>query len=298
MLILVFAYGLCLGSFANVISWRLENCKKSVLKGRSHCPKCNHVLNAFDLVPLFSWLLLKGKCRYCQHKISWQYPAAELFFGFLALLCWFLFSSSWLLFIWGGVLFFALGAIVLSDLRYLDIPDAVSLPTIIFLLISSTAAIYLPELLIPNITEALLGVSIAYGFLFVLAAIPFARYYLQKQKWRKLLLLPLEYFYLPLSWFYYFFSSKQEPQDDKNIQQWLGGGDLRLGVIIGLVFGAKLGLTAILLGFASGSIISLPILILHGSKQKIAFGPFLILGMILVWLWGEQISTWYFQGII
>lgn len=69
--------GLAAGSFLNCAAMRTVS-GESIAKGRSHCPSCNHTLGVFDLVPLFSWLFLKGKCRYCGAKISLRYPLSEL----------------------------------------------------------------------------------------------------------------------------------------------------------------------------------------------------------------------------
>jgi leader peptidase (prepilin peptidase)/N-methyltransferase len=69
--------GLVAGSFLNCAAMRAVS-GESIARGRSHCPQCNHTLGALDLVPLFSWLFLKGKCRYCGAKISWRYPLSEL----------------------------------------------------------------------------------------------------------------------------------------------------------------------------------------------------------------------------
>lgn len=71
------AFGLAVGSFLNCMAWRMTH-GESVLKGRSHCAVCNHTLSPRDLVPLFSFLALKGRCRYCGTKISIRYPLAEL----------------------------------------------------------------------------------------------------------------------------------------------------------------------------------------------------------------------------
>lgn len=81
-LILYFAYGICIGSFLNVVIYRLP-LSISMARGRSFCPKCNHQLSAADLFPVLSFLFLKGKCRYCGCKISLRYPAIELFTGML-----------------------------------------------------------------------------------------------------------------------------------------------------------------------------------------------------------------------
>src|ERR1039458_1315039 len=91
--------GLCMGSFINALVWRLHEqsvktlkptrTKKtwllrsssdnlSIVHGRSMCPNCRHELSTRDLVPVFSWLALKGKCRYCNKPISLQYPLVEL----------------------------------------------------------------------------------------------------------------------------------------------------------------------------------------------------------------------------
>jgi leader peptidase (prepilin peptidase)/N-methyltransferase len=81
---IVFLFGLIVGSFLNCVIYRLGE-KKSFLKGRSFCPNCAHVLSWKDLIPIFSFLILRGKCRYCGKKISLQYPLIELFTGILFL---------------------------------------------------------------------------------------------------------------------------------------------------------------------------------------------------------------------
>ncbi len=75
--IVIFALGLCLGSFASLIAYRWPR-KMAWVKARSECPSCGHVLGARDLVPVVSWVLAKGRCRYCQSKISARYPALEI----------------------------------------------------------------------------------------------------------------------------------------------------------------------------------------------------------------------------
>ncbi|HEV2339287.1 MAG TPA: prepilin peptidase [Patescibacteria group bacterium] len=69
--------GLCIGSFLNVLIDRIPR-GESFLKGRSHCDFCLHQLRWYDLIPLLSFFLLKGRCRYCSKKIGWQYPIVEL----------------------------------------------------------------------------------------------------------------------------------------------------------------------------------------------------------------------------
>ena len=79
---LIFIFGAAIGSFLNVVICRLHSGEK-IIWPRSHCPACRHVLNFFDLLPLISFLLLQARCRYCQKKISWQYPLVELSVGWL-----------------------------------------------------------------------------------------------------------------------------------------------------------------------------------------------------------------------
>ncbi len=128
--IAIFIFGLIVGSFLNCIIWRVS-IKKSFLKGRSICPKCKHQLNFFDLIPLFSFLALKGKCRYCQKKISWQYPLVELATGFIFLLVSILFWNNLSLMIFLLIIFSFLIIIFVYDLKHLIIPDNVLVPAII-----------------------------------------------------------------------------------------------------------------------------------------------------------------------
>lgn len=87
-----FLFGLVIGSFLNCLIYRLF--QKKTIFGRSFCPVCQHFLSFFDLVPVFSFLFLKGRCRYCQTKISWQYPLVEIVTGFLFLFSFIKLSSQ------------------------------------------------------------------------------------------------------------------------------------------------------------------------------------------------------------
>ena len=78
--------GAVMGSFLNCAAWRIAH-NESFIKGRSRCPACGHSLGAADLVPVFSWLFLGGKCRYCGKGVSVRYPLTELFFALVSVLC-------------------------------------------------------------------------------------------------------------------------------------------------------------------------------------------------------------------
>lgn len=82
LVIFMFFWGLCFGSFYNVVIYRIPR-GLNIAKGRSFCPTCDHSLLAADLIPLFSFLFLGGKCRYCREKIPWRYPLIEFFTGIL-----------------------------------------------------------------------------------------------------------------------------------------------------------------------------------------------------------------------
>lgn len=123
--IIVFMYGLLLGSFYNVVGYRLPN-NISIVKPGSFCPKCKHELKWYELVPVFSFLIQGGKCRKCKCKISFFYPFIELTTGIL-------FAISYLLFGFSLNFFIAILAssflviVIVSDFNYLIISDEVTL---------------------------------------------------------------------------------------------------------------------------------------------------------------------------
>lgn len=93
MFFFVFLFGLAVGSFLNVVIYRLPR-EESLLFPSSHCPYCGHPLSFFDLIPVLSFIFLKGKCRYCNHFISWRYPVIEVITAFLFLVLYFRFGLS------------------------------------------------------------------------------------------------------------------------------------------------------------------------------------------------------------
>jgi len=123
-----FLFGLCVGSFLNVVVYRLNH-NLSPLRGRSFCPKCKKKIPWRDNIPLFSFILLRGRCRFCHSPISWQYPLVELATSILTLLTIY-FSSLYLDAGWFEISFYllityALIALFVSDFRYQTIPDEI-----------------------------------------------------------------------------------------------------------------------------------------------------------------------------
>lgn len=90
----VFVTGVCIGSFLNVLVYRIL-AGISFAKGRSFCPSCNHQLKAADLVPILSYVVLGGHCRYCKSRISIRYPLIELLGGVIAILCTIALGFTW-----------------------------------------------------------------------------------------------------------------------------------------------------------------------------------------------------------
>lgn len=125
--IFVFIFGLIIGSFLNCVIYRLEH-KQSFIKGRSFCPHCKHTLLWYDLMPVFSYLFLSCKCRYCKKSISVQYPLVEIATGILfASLANFDHAIQTVYFF---IIFSFLIIIFVYDLKNYIIPDKVVLPAV------------------------------------------------------------------------------------------------------------------------------------------------------------------------
>jgi len=252
--IFIFIFGLVIGSFLNCVIYRLEK-KQSFLKGRSYCPHCKHILSWQDLIPVFSFLILGGKCRYCGKKISLQYPLVELFTGllFVFLLNYELGIRNYEIFNFNFIfnfLFLILNSLFLIlifvyDLKHYIIPDKVIYPAIAIALIYNL--ILNSQFIIHNSISAFGAAA------FFLAIVLISR------------------------------------------GKWMGVGDIKLALLIGLLLGYPKALLALFLAFLIGAIIGLGLIILKKKtiKSELPFGPFLILGIYLALFFGEKIINWY-----
>jgi len=120
---IIFVFGIVFGSFYNVLGYRLPK-KESIVFPSSHCPSCNHKLKFLDLIPILSYVILKGRCRYCKKKISIIYPLIELITGLLFILSYRLYGLSFQFFI--SIIFSSVAVITIaSDIRYMVINDEV-----------------------------------------------------------------------------------------------------------------------------------------------------------------------------
>ena len=265
-----FIFGAAIGSFLNVVILRFGSGKD--LSGRSFCPECKHQLAILDLVPVFSYIYLQGKCHYCHKRISKQYPLVELSAALLFSFAFIFVGSSLLGFsnsesvfgTWLGfayLLFFSSVLLVLSvfDFKKGIIPDKILLPSIliatIFLLLSSlTKANEVFEVMRLVTLDLFAAFAIAVFFL--------------------LLILVTK-------------------------GRGMGGGDFKLSIFIGLSLGWPLAFVGILLGFLTGASAAV-MLILVGKKvfgQTIPFGPFLALGAYLSALWGSKLLEMYLNTL-
>lgn len=123
LLFIIALIGLCMGSFLNCLSYRLSN-RESIIKGRSHCPNCNHILGAMELIPVFSYLLQGGKCKSCKVKIPIRYPLAEILTMtiFLSIVMKYSYSlDTFMYLILSSIILVA----VFTDIETMTIPDSV-----------------------------------------------------------------------------------------------------------------------------------------------------------------------------
>lgn len=246
--------GLILGSFVNALVWRLHEGKDWV-NGRSECPHCHHVLGPLDLIPVVSWLWLRGKCRYCHKKID-DNPLVELAVPVLFVLSYHFWPLEltgtnvvqfifWLIFVVGFV------ALAVYDLRWYLLPNTVVFP-LIGLAVLQVVLVAILDMNWRIVAGAAGGALVVSGIFYLL-----------------------------------FQMSKGT---------WIGGGDVKLGIALGLLAGGVIeGFLLLFTASVLGMLVSLP-LILQGKanrKTQMPFGPLLIAGLIVVKLFGAAIIGWY-----
>jgi prepilin signal peptidase PulO-like enzyme (type II secretory pathway) len=263
--IILFILGLAWGSFVNALVWRLhenqnsKSKKLSILNGRSMCPNCRHTLTWYDLIPVFSWLALRGKCRYCQKPVSAQYPVVELTLAVVfagSYLFWpnpVHLDGQWLLLTTWLVCSVGLLALAVYDLRWLLLPNKLIYPTLAAAVAGRAAYIAaFASRPLHAVFLWLFSVVIASGVFFVLFTV-----------------------------------SKGK---------WIGYGDVRLGLITGTLLAAPdkslamifvasiIGLLAVLPGLARGH---------KNLSTKLPYGPFLISATAIMVVFGDSLLDWY-----
>jgi len=277
----LFVLGLIWGSFINAWVWRLRQLlnddgdpKKlsatkrkelSILHGRSMCPSCKHALAAKDLVPVFSWLLLKGKCRYCHAPISAQYPLVELITAVVFALSYIFWPIStaqygWVLLAgWLVTLVFLL-VLAIYDAKWYILPSE-----LIYLGIITYGASLLFYAVLSGVTSTLVN-AIAAGVLYL------------------------------AGFFALFYVSYIVQQHKTGAKAWLGFGDVRLAFLLGLIAGSPLNVfIAVFLASLVGLAVAIPGIVSKklSVTSHIPFGPFLILGASLALFFGSSLTSWY-----
>ena len=171
--LLVFIFGLAIGSFLNCVIYRLES-SRSFLKGRSFCPRCKHVLAWYDLVPLISYLMLAGRCRYCKKTISTQYPLVELATAFLFVATFNFDHITRTIYLFIALSLFVI--IFVFDLKHYIIPDKIVLPAI------AISLVYNIFLLVTGDITSRIFLNFIYAGFFP-ALFFFLLFFLSKGKW-------------------------------------------------------------------------------------------------------------------
>lgn len=160
MTLLIFIYGLIIGSFLNVCIYRIPRGESIAWPG-SHCPTCRHSLSWYDNIPLFSYLVLKGKCRYCKSGISSQYPMVESLNALLYIIMYFRFGFG-VDFIFYSLMSSVLLSIIFIDLKEMIIPDSLVLCILVLSVIHKTVNYFLYGIS-PEIINSFLGLLLAGG---------------------------------------------------------------------------------------------------------------------------------------
>jgi prepilin signal peptidase PulO-like enzyme (type II secretory pathway) len=261
--VILVVFGLCVGSFVSAVVWRVRQQSKgkdlSITRGRSQCPHCHHVLAWHDLIPLFSWLALRGRCRYCNQPISWQYPLTELTAVAVFTVSYAYWPGGvygvgdWVILITWLAASIGLLALLIYDLKWMLLPNRILYPTLAVAAAGRTIYILSFE---PDKTHALL-------------------------EWALSVLIASGLFLLV-----YTVSSGK----------WIGFGDVRLGLILGTVLADPLkSMLMIFVASVLGAAIALPALV-SGRKtltSRLPFGPLLITATFLVLVFGQGVVDWY-----
>ena len=252
--ILVAILGLCVGSFLNVVIYRIPN-NMNLAYPASHCPKCQEKIKWYDNIPVLSYIFLGGKCRHCKEKITVRYLLVEVLNALLWLLSAYVFWKesavySIVIMLVSSVLI----CITFIDIEHLIIFDCFQ----IMLLILAIIAIFFDKRV--NFDSKLIG--IIFGTVFFMIMHAGAKVVLKKDG--------------------------------------LGGGDVKLAAICGLLLGFGRGFVAIIIASVMGSVVLLIVNRIRKDKknQEYPFAPFIVLGVMISLYIGQYICEWYLDLFI
>ena len=258
---IIFVFGTVIGSFLNVLIYRLP-IGMDFKVGKSMCTTCKHSLAWYDLFPLFSWIFLGGKCRYCKDKISARYPIVEALNGIMYVLIY--------LFLSGGN---AIKGLNLSLLGYMIVASCLIV----------TAWIDFEHQIIPDS----MWISIFVGGIFIVidAAI--------NGRFTKEFIISKVIGLFAVSGFFFLIGVISKGA-------WMGGGDVKLMAAAGFVLGWKAVIVSLFLGAFVGVLFSIVRKLVAKKEMSgvIPFGPFLAIGIAVSLFVGENILNLYLNMFI
>ncbi len=255
ILAMLVVLGLCFGSFVNALVWRLH-AGRDFVSERSECFSCHHQLAPKDLVPVLSWLALRGKCRYC-HKPIPDSPIVELLLPLAFLLSYIFWPTPlagvslfqfvlWLIFLIGFT------ALAVYDLKWFLLPNKIVFPLIALAVLQVLGSWLLFGGSWHTMLSSVIGAAVISGLFYGLFMVSGGK--------------------------------------------WIGFGDVKLAIALGLLAGGALqSLLLLFIASLCGMLIALPLVLSGkaGRKSHLPFGPLLIIGMFVVQLWGTTIINWY-----
>lgn len=269
---IAFVYGIAIGSFLNVCIYRLP-AEESIVHPPSHCPKCNTRLRGVDLVPLFSFLLLGRRCRYCKTPISWRYFGVELLTGLLYVATYLSHGVSVDTFVYIAFISAMLVAFFV-DIDHLIIPDQVVILGLLIGIGKDVAHIIAGDAKLISLAPlglhipmlpSIVGMVVCAGIFYLIS---YAAYFAFRPK-----------------------GSKEEQEEYDEQGGALGGGDISLAAAIGAVVGVQPALVSFFLAVIIGSIVGVTVMIFKARanrkkgmewRAQIPFGPFMVTGAFAV----------------
>ena len=267
--IIVFIFGSMVGSFLNVCIHRLPQ-GQSIIKPASYCPKCKKSIPWYDNIPFLSYIILRGRCRFCKEGISFRYFLVELITASLFLIFYILYGLNYQ-FLFYIVLVCGLIIATFVDLQHRIIPDEISIGGIVvgFLLnIIRGISIRPMSLNLQPIKNSLLGIILGGGIIYFTGFI-----------------FDLVYFRL----------LKRPPVDGET--ESMGGGDVKFLAMIGAFLGWKAVILAFFIAPVLGAIAGLVNLLIT-KKHTIPYGPFLALAALITIFWQHRIVNFIIYGCL
>jgi len=257
LIIFTFCFGAIIGSFLNVVILRLPNNK--TLTGRSHCPACGKTLTVLELFPVFSFLIQRGRCRGCHIKISSRYWIVEIFTGLLFAAAFYYLNPAGaaqiVMLIKYWLVLAVLVAVFVIDLEHFLILDGIIFPA----------------------CAAVLVLNIILDLTFHVKILSFQSHFISG------------IFAAAVLWLLFF------SVWGLSSGRWLGFGDVKLAVLLGLALGWPLILVGFMIAVLIGGVASVYLLLFSNKtlKTQIPFGTFLALGTVFALFYGDKLLNWY-----